>query len=54
MQKLTKILSISHFAGRFQTKAQDLDVDDHEVKVGPRLFCVASPPHSPFLENTNS
>ena len=21
------------FAGRFQTKAQDLDVDDHEVKV---------------------
>ena len=49
-----KILSISLFAGRFQTKAQDLDVDDHEVKVGPTLFYVASPPPSPFLENTNS
>lgn len=26
------------FAGRFQTKAQDLDVDDHEVKVRLPLY----------------
>ena len=26
------------FTGRFQTKAQDLDVDDHEVKVGWSLW----------------